>query len=46
MAHEESNRPKQIINKQLSEQGYSENATEAIRQWYIPIKKPDQIEPA
>jgi hypothetical protein len=34
MTHE-----KEVINK-LTEQGYSKNATKAIKQWYVPTKKP------
>jgi hypothetical protein len=42
---EQTNKPKEeAIN--LSEQGYSETAAKAIKQWYDPISKNQQIKPA
>ncbi len=35
MTNEKSNKTKEVLNK-LPEQGYSENAAKAIKQWYNP----------
>jgi predicted Ser/Thr protein kinase len=35
MVSKEENKSKEVLNK-LSEQGYSETASKAIRQWYNP----------
>jgi predicted Ser/Thr protein kinase len=38
MAQDETKKPKKIVN-QLSDQGYSETATKAIKNWYSHTKK-------